>query len=185
MNLKEQQFFIFHTTTEISFAPRREDNFCLKADVNQFHGTFYIYLIECCYIHKLTKWEYVKKSVSFLIYAISVFESGEQLDAIYTDIRKAFDRLHQSILLRKLNDLGVYSSLLNWIKTYFYKRSQYVRISGWDSHIFIVQSGVPQGSHLGPLLFILFINDVVNSFKFSKCLLFADPLKLFKSIKSI
>ena len=75
--------------------------------------------------------------------AISVLESGEQLDVVYTDIRKAFDRLNHSILLKKLNSIGVYASLLSWIRSYLQNRSQYARIFGWESHTFTVHSGVP------------------------------------------
>lgn len=78
----------------------------------------------------------------------------------------------------------MHSSLLHWIGSYLCDRQQYVRISGFKSHVFDVSSGVPQGSHLGPLLFILFINDVCSAVKFSRCLLYADDLKLFHTIRS-
>ena len=127
----------------------------------------------------------VTNLLEFSNYAISVIEGGDQLDVVYTDIRKAFDRLRHSILLQKLYDIGIHSSLLNWIRTYLHSRYQYVRILGCESQSFIVKSGVPQGSHLGPLLFILFMNDVVDGFPFSKCLLFADDLKIFRSVRNV
>ena len=127
----------------------------------------------------------VTKLLEFSNYSISVLESGEQLNVIYTDIRKAFDMLNHSILLKKLYGIGVHSFMLSWIATYLRNRNQYVKISGWESLTFAVHSGVPQGSHLGPLLFILFINEVVKCFNFSKRLLFADDLKLYKSIKNV
>ena len=80
--------------------------------------------------------------LEFSNYAVSVLESGDQLDVIYTDIRKVFDRLNHAILLQKLhNILYMYSSLLNWIQTYLHKRKQYIRISGWESLTFWSTSG--------------------------------------------
>ena len=67
------------------------------------------------------------------------------------------------------------------IRIYLHNRNQYIKLSGWESHTYIVHSG----NHLGPLLFILFINDVVKCFKYSKCSSFADDLKLFKSVKKV
>lgn len=120
--------------------------------------------------------------IQFCNKVINDIESGAQVDVIYTDFSKAFDRVHHKCLLNKLETLGMHSSLLLWIGSYLCDRQQYVRISGFNSHIFNVGSGVPQGSHLGPLLFILFINDVCSAIKFSNCLLYADDLKIFNTI---
>lgn len=122
--------------------------------------------------------------VEFSNYAIVTIEDGSQLDVIYTDFQKAFDRLLHSKLLSKLNKFGVHSSLLNWISTYLFERKQCVKILNCYSRVICVRSGVPQGSHLGPLLFLLFVNDVADIFKHCKCLLFADDLKLFLPIRS-
>ena len=82
----------------------------------------------------------------------------------------------------KLNQFGFHSSLLNGVKSYLAGRKRFGKISGWTSHSFVVKSGIPQGSHRGPLLFLIFVNDVVELFKHSKRLMFADDLKLFKSV---
>lgn len=116
---------------------------------------------------------------------LDTIESGRQLDVIYTDFRKAFDRVDHGILLLKLSKMGVNSSMLDWISTYLSNRRQYVLVEGERSQTFHVGSGVPQGSHLGPLLFLIFVNDVVKIFKFAKCLLYADDLKVYASISSI
>jgi Reverse transcriptase (RNA-dependent DNA polymerase) len=79
----------------------------------------------------------------------------------------------------------MHSVLLDWIKSYLKEREQYVKIGEWQSKIFRVKSGVPQGSHLGPFLFTVFINDIVKNVKHSKCLMYADDLKLFSPVKSI
>jgi hypothetical protein len=123
--------------------------------------------------------------VEFANHAISVVESRSQLDAIYTDIRKAFDRVRHNVLLKKLNGMGLHSDMLGWLESYLRDRRQYVKVLGWKSRSFSVGSGVPQGSHLGPLLFLLFIDDVTKVFKYSKCSLYADDLKLFKKIQTV
>ena len=71
-----------------------------------------------------------------------------------------------------------------WIKSYLSNRQLIVRVSGWTSKLINVRSGVPQGSHIGPLLFLLFMNDVPNVLNYSNCLMFADDLKMFYSVKS-
>lgn len=110
-------------------------------------------------------------------------ESGGQVDVIYTDFSKAFDRVCHSYLINKLSRIGIHSTLLNWIESYLRGRKQYVDLSGWRSRQFDVPSGVPQGSHLGPLLFIIFINDIVNQLKFAQCLMYADDLKLYAEVR--
>lgn len=120
----------------------------------------------------------------FTSFAIDVIESGSQLDVVYTDFQKAFDRVSHKLLLKKLNDIGVDSFLLGWIQSYLTGRKQYVKLLGHVSESFEVLSGVPQGSHLGPLLFILFMDDVVKSFKSVK-ILYADDLKLLGKVSSL
>ena len=83
---------------------------------------------------------------------------------IYTDFRKAFDRVSHRILIGKLRNLGIHSSMLYWIESYLSGRKQYVRVLGHKSRLFTVKSDVPQGSHIGALLFNLFINDIVSLF---------------------
>lgn len=123
--------------------------------------------------------------VEFVSEAIRAIESGKQVDVIYTDVRKAFDTVQHDALIAKLEELGVHSSLLSWIDSYLRDRTQYVKMMGWESRVFAVKSGVPQGSHLGPLLFLLFFNDVTKVIKTSKFSLFADDLKLHRVISSV
>ena len=85
----------------------------------------------------------------------------------------------------KINALGINSTLLCWLNSYLRNRKQFVQLGNFESEIFNVTSGVPQGSHLGPLLFILFINDLTSVVNHSECLLFADDLKLFRKITSL
>ena len=109
-------------------------------------------------------------------------EKGFQFDVVYTDFFKAFDRVNHDILLMKLNKIGFHSNLLNWIRTYLKGRIQFVRINNFLSSPINVTSDVPQGSHLGPLFFLLFINDIPNVFLNSRCLMYADDLKIFRCI---
>lgn len=83
-------------------------------------------------------------------------EARGQVDAVYTDFAKAFDRVDHSILSMKLNYTGIHGSLLRWFESYLTNRSQLVALLGYESVPFSPSSGVPQGSKLGPLLFLVF-----------------------------
>ncbi len=109
---------------------------------------------------------------------------GEPVDVIYLDFQKAFDKVPHKRLLEKLRAIGIRGRLLNWIKQWLSGRKQRVVIKGKTSNWKDVRSGVPQGSILGPLLFIIFINDIDLGIK-NKILKFADDTKiLLKSVKS-
>lgn len=124
----------------------------------------------------------VTNLTEFTNIASNVIESGSQLDVVYTDFSKAFDKIDHELLLLKLCKIGIHSWTLKWLRSYLCGRKQYVNVNGVHSFVFNVLSGVPQGSHLGPLLFILFINDITSCFKYSNCLMYADDLKLFRTI---
>jgi hypothetical protein len=118
-------------------------------------------------------------------FIVRAFSQRLQVDSIYTDFSKAFDRVNHIILLKKLSGMGVCGSLLAWVRDYLRGRSLCVSLCQTTSYIFTVQSGVPQGSHLGPILFNLFINDITDIFDGVEVLLFADDLKIYRSVRDI
>ena len=108
--------------------------------------------------------------------------NGHGTDTVYLDFAKAFDKVDHCLLLKKLEMVGIKGKLLNWLKAFLSNRKQEVVVDGIKSFIFSVISGVPQGSVLGPILFIIFINDISNSLRYSKIKSFADDTKMSHSI---
>ena len=116
----------------------------------------------------------------------SVLDDGVQVDAVYLDISKAFDKVNHSILLQKLRMAGFGGSLLQWFQSYLTNRHQCVTVQGCTSTTLPVTSGVPQDSILGPVLFSLYVNDLPDAIKSSHVAMFVDDTKLFKiNIKSV
>ena len=98
---------------------------------------------------------------------------------IFIDLKKAFHTIDHSILLKKLQFYGIRGTAYKWLESYLENRKQYVSINGINSECNDVICGVPQGSILGPKLFILYINDLCNSSLLLKFVLFADDTNPF------
>ena len=107
---------------------------------------------------------------------------------IYLDFQKAFDTVDHEILLHKLDHYGIRGNILNWFKSYLKDRKQFTFVNGVKSQTANVNYGVSQGSVLGPLLFLLYVNDIQNAFTNVTPKLFADDINLFifhKDLKTL
>ena len=104
---------------------------------------------------------------------------------VFLDLKKAFDTVDHVLLLAKLELYGVTGLALNLFKSYFAERLQVCSVNGKLSNPRIVSCGVPQGSILGPLLFLVYINDLPNCLQFTSARLFADDMNITVSGKSI
>lgn len=115
---------------------------------------------------------------------VSNLNNGDQTDAIFLDLSKAFDRVNHSKLLAKLENYGVDYTLLQWIKAYLSLRTQYVEVNNIHSEDLSVDSGVPQGSVLGPILFLVYINDLVDDLDANVTVrLFADDCLIYTRVR--
>ena len=113
-------------------------------------------------------------------------EEGGQIDVIYTDFEKAFDKVPHKRLISKLKSYGISPEIVRWIEGFLLHRQQRVGIRGHYSDWRKVLSGIPQGSVLGPLLFVIFINDLPGCCgEGSEIYLFADDAKIMKHIKRV
>jgi hypothetical protein len=104
---------------------------------------------------------------------------------IYLDMTKAFDTLDHEILLRKLEHYGIRNKSLELFSSYMTNRYQYVVLNNTESDLLPIKTGVPQGSILGPLLFIIYINDLVQASKIFKPIIYADDTTLFTAIRAL
>lgn len=114
---------------------------------------------------------------------VKAYDDGFQIDTIYLDFKKAFDSVPHKRLLVKLKGYGFDGTLLKWIEDFLKDRRQRVVLNGNYSEWKDVTSGIPQGSVLGPVLFIIYINDMPEIIQ-SLCRLFADDSKIYRRVKT-
>ena len=108
-----------------------------------------------------------------------------RLDAIYLDSAKAFDKVDHGIVLKKLSLLGIRGQLLKWIESFLTARTQMVLVNGVLSEPAPVLSGVPQGSVIGPLLFLILIGDIDKNVAHAFIASFADDTRLLCEVKNV
>lgn len=133
----------------------------------------------------LNKMSTTTNLINFKELIVDAFDKKSQLDVLYTDFCKAFDKVDVEILLRKLRRYGFSIKLLKFFQSYLCGRVQRVIYDGQLSEKFNVNSSVPQGSKIGPLLFLIMINDLPDCITHCDCFLFADDLKICREILSI
>ena len=113
---------------------------------------------------------------------LSSLEEGFNVDSIYLDFSKAFDKVDIGILCHKMKSLGITGTLAKWIHNFLTNRKQHILVNGTISKPSEVKSGVPQGTVLGPILFLILINDIDQEVS-SKVSLFADDTRVMGPIQ--
>ena len=127
----------------------------------------------------------VTQLTSVLHYIGGQLDAGKQIDIIYLDMSKAFDKVDHTKLLGRLHQYGITGKLHDWFRSYLQGRKQQVTVLEATSLELPVTSGAPQASLLGPIMFLLFVDDLPNTVKTSRVACYADDTKIFKSIDSI
>ena len=123
--------------------------------------------------------------LKFLDNIIDSLDRGGYAATIFLDFSKAFDTVNHHILLQKLSHYGIRGTANKWFESYLSNRSQFCTFGGKQSDEAIISCGVPQGSILGPLLFLIYINDLGTIFQNLSTVLFADDSNLIASGNSI
>ncbi len=110
---------------------------------------------------------------------------GQLNRVVFLDLKKAFDTVDHKILLHKLHLYGIKGIALNWFRSYLSNRKQYCWVNDHLSHPQEMVCGIPQGSILGPLLFLIYVNDLPNCLKHTRCNMFADDTQINTSSNNI
>ena len=118
-------------------------------------------------------------------YIFENLTNGNEIDTIYLDYSKAFDKIDHTLLLKKLKLIGISDPYIKWLECFIRGRTQMVLVDNNLSFPTTVESGVPQGSVLAPILFIIYVNDLFTHVKDCRILSFADDTKLIANISSV
>ena len=125
-----------------------------------------------------------KQLISFLDIVGKNLDQEEQVVVVYLDMTKAFATVNHELRIEKIRNNGLNNNLLVWFKSFLHHRYQEVTILVSTSSPSTVTSSVPQGCILGPVLFLLYVNDLADGISSSSIATFADETKLFSSISS-
>ena len=123
--------------------------------------------------------------LAYLDFITEALENNEYAISLFIDFSKAFDTLNHAILIRKLEHYGVRGIALDYIQNYLTNRTQCVDLEGSLSSHMQITCGVPQGSILGPLLFIIYVNDIFSCSKILRLFLFADDTTIVNRGKNL
>jgi retron-type reverse transcriptase len=148
------------------------------------HRQLYAYLEEN---NLLSKNQFGFRTKSSTQHAVTKFsdsirqnmDKGLMTGAIFIDLRKAFDTVDHARLLSKLTIYGIRNDELMWFEDYLFNRTQFVAFEGVESSVQPISCGVPQGSILGPLLFVLLVNDIDIHLKRCEIILYADDTVIY------
>lgn len=124
-------------------------------------------------------------SSKFVMDILHAQNEGKTTAAIFVDLRKAFDTIDHRIMLKKLNTYGIRNCELKWFESYISNRQQRTMVNGVYSRYCDVTHGVPQGSVLGPVLFLLYVNDIVHAVDPSSVYLYADDTVIYDSSQKL
>ena len=110
---------------------------------------------------------------------------GRCVGVVYVDLKKAFDTVDHEILLHDLGHYDIRGQELMWLKSYLPDRRQFTRLNGIDSRIHMIKVGVPRGSCLGPLLFLIYINDLPKILNYASVFMYADDTSVSSMADSL
>ena len=114
---------------------------------------------------------------------IEILENNNSVDVMYLDFAKAFDKVDHGILLRKLTHMGFEHRMIAWIREFLFSREQAVVVEGVKSPYLKAKSGVPQGTVLGPVLFLIYVSDIDSELEHARASSFADDTRLIMEVK--